>query len=124
MPPGANDKCASNYLKVWIYALKLITCGDDYVVHTCTKKDHLKDRRSKIQKSPKYCHDMEAHNGEPQYYKTRILTREKSIFPLSLTEGFYIEGQVPGTSINERNDSGRGLLVRLSCLRVSSKNFS
>ena len=82
-------------------------------------KDHLKDQRSKVQKNPMYGHDLDAHNGEPQEYRARILTREKSVFPLSLTEGLYIEGQVPGTYINERNESGRGSLVRLSCLRVS-----
>lgn len=64
-------------------------------------------------------HDLEYHEGEHQQYKARILTREKSVFPLSLTEGLYIESQQPGTSMNERNERGRDALVRIIAARTS-----
>ena len=76
-------------------------------------KDHLKDQKSKLKKSPMFRHDSEAHQGVPQMYTTRILARELSCFPLALTEGLYIESQVYGTSLNERNEQGRGALVRI-----------
>ena len=82
-------------------------------------KDHLKSQRSKSSHNPMWRHDNEHHDGEPQQYKARILTRERSIFPLSLTEGLYIEGQYPGTSMNERNERGRGSLVRIRAERTS-----
>ena len=82
-------------------------------------KDHLKSQRSKSSHNPMWRHDREHHDGEPQQYQARILTRERSIFPLSLTEGLYIEGQYPGTSMNERNERGRGSLVRIRAERIS-----
>ena len=82
-------------------------------------KDHLRDQRYKMKKSPMHRHDVEAHQGIPQTYTTKILTRERSCFPLSLTEGLYIEAQANGSSINERNEQGRGALVRIRAHRVS-----
>ena len=74
-------------------------------------KYHLKDQRNKVHKNPMYHHDFDVHNGEPQKYRAGILTREHSVFPLSLAEGLYIEGQVPRTSINERNESEEAHLL-------------
>ena len=82
-------------------------------------KDHLRDQKLKLKKSPMFCHDSEAQQGVPQTYTTRILARECSCFPLALTEGLYIESQVYGTSLNERNEQGRGALVRIRAERVS-----
>ena len=82
-------------------------------------KDHLKAQRSKSKHNPMWRHDLECHEGEHQQYKARILTREKSVFPLSLTEGLYIESQYTGTSLNERNERGRGSLVRITASRTS-----
>ena len=48
-----------------------------------------------------------------------IIDDEKSVFPLSLTEGLYIESQYTGTSLNERNERGRGSLVRITASRTS-----
>ena len=62
-----------------------------------------------------YHHDLDTHNGEPQEYRARILTREKSVIPLSLTEGLYIEGlwlKDSGYSAKERYDSIRGAIMR------------
>ena len=82
-------------------------------------KDHLKSQKAKASHSPMWRHDLEHHDGEHQTYQTRILTRERSIFPLALTEGLYIEKQYPGTSLNDRNERGRGSLVRIRAERVS-----
>ena len=82
-------------------------------------KDYLKDQKSKLKKSPMFRHDSEAHQGVPQIYTTRILARERSCFPLALTEGLYIESQLYGTSLNERNEQGGGALVRIRAQRVS-----
>ena len=63
---------------------------------------HLKDQKSKLQKSPMWRHDRDQHGGEHQEYETRILTREKTLLSLAITEGLYIEGQLPETSLNGR----------------------
>ena len=67
-------------------------------------KDHIKDQRSKIKKSPMYRHDVYVYQGIPQSYTTRILNRERLCFLLALTEGLYIERQKPGAILNNRNE--------------------
>ena len=80
-------------------------------------KDHLKGQRSKSGSNPLWRHDEECHQGQPQEYKTRILGREQRLLPLSVLEGLYIEAQKPGTSLNEKNERGRGGLIRLVATR-------
>ena len=80
---------------------------------------HLNDQRSKLQKSPMWRHDRDQHGGEHQEYETRILNREKTLLSLAITEGLYIEAQLPETSLNEKNEKGRGGIIRLTCERVT-----
>ena len=80
---------------------------------------HLKNQKSKLQSSPLWRHDRDSHEGEHQEYETRILTREKTILSLAITEGLYIEAQMPETSLNEKNEKGRGGIIRLTCERVT-----
>ena len=80
---------------------------------------HLKDQKSRLQKSPMWRHDRDHHGGEHQEYETRILTREKTLLSLAITEGLYIEGQLPETSLNEKNEKGRGGIIRLTCERIT-----
>ena len=47
----------------------------------------------------------------------RILNQEKALLPLSIVESLYIEKQIEGTSINEKNEGGRGGLVRMVAIR-------
>ena len=80
---------------------------------------HLKDQRSKKQSSPLHRHDVNKHNGQPQTYTTTIVATEKKIVKLSCLEAIMIE-KVPSTSLlNERNEKGRGGIVRISATRVS-----
>ena len=44
---------------------------------------------------------------------------EKNLLPLSILEGLYIEKQDPTQRLNERNESGRGGLVRMIASRVT-----
>ena len=78
---------------------------------------HCKGRKYKQKSNPLYRHDLESHNEEPQEYTTQIIGKEKSVFPLRLLEGLYIEAQPAGSSLNERNENGRGSLVRLTASR-------
>ena len=80
---------------------------------------HLKGQKLKISGNPLHRHDMEIHNGEVQTYKTRILTSEKNLLPLVVIESLFIEKQFKGKSMNEREENGRGGLVRLSAARIS-----
>ena len=96
--------------------------GHNYIGMTMSSvhsrmKDHLKGQRAKSNSNPLWRHDQEYHEGEPQRYKTRILNREQRLLPLSVLEGLYIEAQRDGTSMNEKNERGRGGLVRLVATR-------
>ena len=66
---------------------------------------HLEGRKYKRKSSPLYRHDCDTHNEEPQTYIARIIGKDKTVFPLRLLEGLYIEAQPPGTSLNERNEN-------------------
>ena len=96
--------------------------GPNYIGMTmtsahCRMTDHLKGQRQKRESNPLYRHDRDDHGGMEQEYSMRILTREQSVFPLTITEALYIEAQCPGTSINDRNEYGRGGLVRITASR-------
>ena len=78
---------------------------------------HLQGQRSRSTNNPLHRHDEEEHNGEVQKYMTRVLTTERNLLPLAIIEGLYIEQQYPGSSFNDRNEQGRGALVRLIATR-------
>ena len=50
-------------------------------------------------------------------YGTRIITTERNLLPLAVIEALHIEQQYPGSSMNDRNENGRGALVRLIATR-------
>ena len=79
--------------------------------------NHLSGQKSKSTKNPLYRHDRDIHGGEAQTYTARILQREKNLLPLCITEGLYIERQVIGTTLNDKNEFGRGGLIRLPASR-------
>ena len=78
---------------------------------------HLQGQRSKSTKNPLYRHDLDKHQGEPHTYTTRVILKEKNLLPLCLAEGLYIEKQRIGTTLNDRNEHGRGSIVRLTASR-------
>ena len=77
------------------------------------------DKKAKSRSNPLYRHDIDKHNGETQVYKCRILNTEKNLLPLCILEGLYIEKQDPTQRLNERNESGRGGLVRMIASRIT-----
>ena len=62
---------------------------------------------------------MDVHNSEVQTYRTRILTAERKLLPLVVIESLYIEKPFNGKSMNDREENGRGGLVRLTAARIS-----
>ena len=83
----------------------------------CRMHDHLAGQRQKKENNPLNRHDRDSHQGVPQQYRTRILTRERNLLPLTIIEGLFIERQQSGTSFNDRNEYGRGSLVRFTASR-------
>ena len=79
----------------------------------CRMSAHLQGQASGSQSNPLHRHDQDSHAGQVQQYTMRILAKERKVLPLTIMEALYIEGQSPGTSINERNEYGRGKLVRM-----------
>ena len=45
------------------------------------------------------------------------MNSEMNILPLTVLEALYIEKQREGTSMNEKNEYGRGALIRLTAER-------
>ena len=84
----------------------------------CRMQGHLSGQRAKLKSNPLHRHDQESHGGQEQKYTTRILRRERGLLPLSVIEALYIEKQLEGTSLNEKNENGRGGLVRLRAVRM------
>ena len=78
---------------------------------------HLAGQKAKSSNCPLWRHDEEAHAGQPQQYTTRVIRKERTLLPLSLTEALYIEKQSPGTTLNSKDERGRGSLVRLVASR-------
>ena len=76
--------------------------------------NHLQGQRSKSTNNPLHRHDCNDHNGEVQMYRMRILRAETNLVPLAVSEGLYIEQQFPGSSFNDKNEYGRGSIVRLT----------
>ena len=65
----------------------------------CRMIAHRDGQRRKYQTNALYRHDREEHGGEMQKYSARILTRERTLLPLNIVEGLYIEKQIEGTSV-------------------------
>ena len=80
-------------------------------------KNHLDGQKSKQSHNPLFRHDRDVHEGIPQKYTTRIMNTQMNILPLTVLEALYIEKQRNGTSINEKNEYGRGALIRLTAER-------
>ena len=78
---------------------------------------HLSGQKSKSSGNPLWRHDSETHGGNPQTYTTRILRRERTLLPLTVVEALFIEKQYPETSLNDKNEAGRGGLIRLVARR-------
>ena len=49
----------------------------------------------------------------------RILAQEQNLLPLCVREGLFIEKQKPGFSMNDRNEAGRGGIIRLTASRIT-----
>ena len=81
---------------------------------------HLDGRRSKQSNNALFRHDRDVHSGTEQSYTARILGRERTNLPLNIIEGLYIEKQLIGTSLNGKNENGRGAMARLVATRVNS----
>ena len=99
--------------------------GKNYVGMTmtsthCRMNSHLSSQRSKSSKNPLWRHDRDEHEGQHQQYTARIMAKEKGILPLSILEALWIEKQYPQTSLNERNEFGRGSIIRISAERAIS----
>ena len=72
---------------------------------------HLAGQKAKNSKCPLWRHDEEAHAGQPQQYTTRVIRKERTLLPLSLTEALYIEKQSPGTTLNSKDERGRAIVT-------------
>ena len=81
---------------------------------------HLTAQRQKKTSSALHRHDVKQHQGIPQKYVTDILASEKKIVKLNCLEAIKIERQPSHLLMNDRNEKGRGGVVRITATRLSS----
>ena len=79
--------------------------------------DHRKGHRRKDSGNPLFIHDQECHNGERQEYYSVTAHREILLLNLMMKEAILIEGQQSGTSMNGKQEKGRGKLIRIQAVR-------
>ena len=79
---------------------------------------HLETQQSKYNSSPLYRHDRESHGGEKQKYVMYSIGSEEKIVRLACLEALEIKKQPSNLLLNERNEHGRGGVVRFSALRA------
>ena len=80
---------------------------------------HLKDQRQKKESCPLYRHDVKHHDGVMQIYETKIVASEKKILKLNCLEAIHIEKHPNNILMNEKNERGRGGMVRITATRVA-----
>ena len=80
---------------------------------------HLKTQKQKNNACPLYRHDCDQHDGIRQRYTTEIVASERKIVKLNCLEGISIERQDNKLLLNDRNEKGRGGVVRISATRVT-----
>ena len=83
----------------------------------CRMQSHLQKQKSKTTSNPLWRHDRDRHEGEPQRYTTRVIRRKRNLLPLSIMEALFIEKQAAGSSLNDKNEYGRGKLIRIRAKR-------
>ena len=71
-------------------------------------KDHRQKHLAKNESNVMVKHDKECHGGIIQQYTAKFVKSERSLLHLSLTEALLIEGQLNGTSMNDRLERGKG----------------
>ena len=71
-------------------------------------KDHRKKHQSGLKSNIMVKHDQECHGGNVQRYTAKLVKSERSLLHLALTEAILIEGQMNGTSMNDRHERDKG----------------
>ena len=79
-----------------------MTAGSLHARH----KDHQKGHKARSKKNCLVKHEIDKHGGMPQEYSDKYIGREKGLLHLSIKEAIMIEGQVAGSSLNDRNELG------------------
>ena len=75
--------------------------------HKSHREQHLAGNKSNVMVK----HDTECHGGIVQKYPAKLVQTERSLLSLSLREAILIEGQLHGTSLNDRHERGKGTSV-------------
>ena len=80
---------------------------------------HKANHLSKHSSNPMHRHDLDKHNGNIQEYTCQIIGRERKLIRLYNREALEIENLNEKQRINERQEGGRGGMVRITASRVT-----
>ena len=81
-------------------------------------QSHIEGQRTGTSsKNPLVRHDKDKHNGEKQTYSAVTVSKEQNLLPLIMKEAILIESQHFGTSMNGKEERGRGSLIRIQARR-------
>ena len=79
--------------------------------------DHRRGHLRKDAKNPLHRHDIDKHNGQVQQYETSVIQSDRGLLHLIFREAIQIEGQNADLRINDKNEHGRGDIIRLTANR-------
>ena len=83
-------------------------------------ESHLVSQKYKHNHSPMWRHDLDAHEGTHQEYVCTIIGNERKIVRLYMREAIEIEKLNFGQKLNDRDERGRGGIVRITAQRQTS----
>ena len=75
---------------------------------------HREGQRRKEEGNALHRHDLDFHEGQPQSYTARVVTKEVSLLTLTVREAILQEYQEKAIAMNDRIEMGRrGSLIRI-----------
>ena len=89
------------------------TKGSHYIGMTSTslhnmQKDHREAYNGKKANNPLHKHDLDKHGGSKKTYRVIYIIKERGILSLAMGEEIMVERKLFGTSMNDREEKGRG----------------
>ena len=82
---------------------------------------HIAGQSAKTPGNALHQHDVEVHDGVPQEYSTIVVSKCRDLLSLTMEEAIRIEYQHDNTSMNGKNERGRGAMVRLTARRTENR---
>ena len=78
---------------------------------------HAEGHQKKLKGNTLFKHDLEIYGGETQTYTAKVIGTEQKLLDLIMREAIMIEGMNDEVKMNNKNEMGRGSLIRMTAVR-------